>query len=48
VLHFCGRIALGVYVGNLLQLQRSFQRHRETVAAAQLQGVAMIFVNSGY
>ena len=39
VLHLAGRIALGVDVGDLLELQRAFERDREVDAAAQEQEI---------
>ena len=40
VLHLAGRIALGVDVGDLLQLQRAFERDRVVDAAAEVEEVA--------
>ena len=40
VLHLAGRIALGVDVRDLLQLQRAFERDRIVDAAAEVQEVA--------
>ncbi len=39
VLHLARRIPLGVNVGNLLQLQRAFERDREVDPAAQVEEV---------
>ena len=39
VLHLAGRIAFGVDVGNLLQLQRAFERDGIVDAAAQIQEI---------
>ena len=39
MLHLAGRIAFGVDVGDLLQLQRAFQRDREVDAAAEKQKI---------
>ena len=40
VLHLAGRIALGVDVGDLLQLQRPFERDRIVDAAPEVEKVA--------
>ena len=40
VLHLAGGIALGVDVGDLLQLQRAFERQRIGAAAAEIEHVA--------
>ena len=42
VLHLAAGIALGVDVGDLLQLQRAFQRDREGRAAAHVEDVARL------
>ena len=42
MLHFAGRIALGVDVRDLLQLQRAFERDRIVDAAAEIQEVAVM------
>ena len=42
VLHLAGRIAFGVDVGDLLQLQRAFERDRIVDAAAEEQEVAAL------
>jgi hypothetical protein len=42
VLEFAGRIALGVDVGDFLELQRAFQRDRVVVAAAEEQRVLLV------
>ena len=47
VLHLSGRVAFGVDVGNLLQLQRPFQRQRVVDAAAQKKKVAAAEEMSG-
>ena len=39
VLHLTGRIAFGVNVGDLLQLQRAFERDREVNAAAEIKKI---------
>ena len=43
MLHFAGRVALGVDVGDFLQLQRSFECDGEVDAATQIKEIA----NSG-
>ena len=43
VFHFAGRIALGMDVGNLLELQRAFVGNRHVDAASQIETVANIF-----
>ena len=47
VLHFAGRIALGVDVRNLLQLQRAFERDRIVDAAAEKQEVGAVVEPAG-
>jgi hypothetical protein len=47
MLHFGCRIALGMYVGYLLQLQGPFQRKREVISPAQVQEVADILEYRG-
>ena len=42
VLHLAGRIALGVDVGDLLQLQRAFERDRIVDAAPEVEEVAAL------
>ena len=39
VLELAGGIALGVDVGNLLELKRSFERHRIAAAATEVEHV---------
>ncbi len=39
---FSGRIGFGVNVGDLLELQRPFHRHRELRATPQEQGVILL------
>ena len=39
MLHLAGRVAFGVDVGNLLELERAFQRNREMDSAAQKQKI---------
>ena len=47
VLHLGGRIALGVDVADLLQLQRPLQRHRVVILPAQVQEVGDVAVPLG-
>ena len=42
VLHLAGRIALGVNVGDLLELQRAFERDRIVDAAPEIEEVAAL------
>ena len=42
MLHLAGRIALGVDVGDLLQLQRAFERDRIVDAAPEVEEVAAL------
>ena len=42
VLHLAGRIAFGVDVGDLLQLQRALERDRIVDAAAEIEEVAAL------
>ena len=42
VLHLAGGIAFGVDVGNLLQLERAFERQRIGAAAAEIEHVACL------
>ena len=39
MLHFAGRIAFGVNVGKLFQLQRAFQSDRKIDAAAEIKKI---------
>ena len=50
VLHFAGGIALGVNVGNFLELQRAFERDGVVDAAAEIQeiGVAEKLPRQGF
>ena len=41
VLHFAGRIAFGVDVGNFLQLQRAFERDGVVDAAAEIEKIGV-------
>ena len=45
VLEFAGGIALGVDVGDFLQLQRAFQRQRIAGAAAEIEHVAALAIS---
>ena len=45
MLHFCSRIALGMNIGNLLQLQRTLQGQWIVVAAAEIEAVLCIGEN---
>jgi hypothetical protein len=42
VLHLAGRVALGVDVGDLLELERALERDREVDAAAEEEEVARV------
>ena len=42
VFQFAGRVALGVDVGNLLELQRAFERQRERAAAPEVESALRI------
>src|ERR1700744_4352743 len=44
VFHFRGGVALGVYIGNLFQLQGAFQGHREVVSPAKVEEIPGVFV----
>ena len=45
MLHLGGRIPLGMDIGNLLELQGAFQRHRVVVSAAQIKEVVRVGEN---
>ena len=45
--HLCGRIAFGMDVGDLLQLQCAFQGNREVDSPAEVKRVGYILVDPG-
>ncbi len=44
VLHLCGRIALSVDVGDLLELERPFQRDGEIHAPSKIERIGLLMV----